>query len=159
VVHELVDQETGQNTHVGQAVLEHRARRRHFTEGGGCLVADHRATVLEHDIAARALGEAAGDLVVDDLVLLGVSALQLRRRQSITSTGTAAVKRRPSSVTQASSAPWVPAGVVDLLGGDGRCGGRRVAEQGLEPQLVGLSIRRRSDFWPNSWRWNQPAAG
>ena len=139
MVDELVDQETGQNTHVGQAVLEHGARRRHFTEAGGRLVLDHRAAVLQHHVAAGALGEAAGDLVIDDLVLLGVGTGELRRRQLDHLDRDVGTEAQPL-VGDAGLVPRLgyPAGVVDLLGGDDRRRRGGVAEQGLEPELVGV---------------------
>ena len=42
---------------------------------------EYRATILEYDVAARALRQLAGDLVIDNLVLISLRALQLWRRQ------------------------------------------------------------------------------
>ena len=156
VVNELVDQQTGQKTDVGQAALEHRARRRHLAEGGRRLVVHHRAAVLEHHVAARALRQAARDLVVDHLVLLGVRTGQLRRRQL--DHLDRHLRRKPQAlVADAGLIARLghPAGVVDLLGRYVRSRRGGVAEQRLEPELAGLSTNRRSDFWPNSWRLSQ----
>jgi len=75
---ELVQQHASNEADVGTAALDD-ARRRARTVQGLCVAAlDHRAHVLEHDKAARALRQTVADLLTDDLVLLGRQTLCLR---------------------------------------------------------------------------------
>ena len=77
MVAELVHQDTGQQTDIGEAPCKHRSRGRDFPQAGGVLVPPYRAAVLEHHITARTLGQTTGDLVIDHLVLIGIGALEL----------------------------------------------------------------------------------
>ncbi len=149
VVHELVDQQAGQEADVGQATLEHRARRRDFGQGRAGLVLDHWAAVLQHHVAARALRQAARDLVVDDLVLVGVGAGQLRRRQRDHLDRDVGAKAQ-ALVADAGRIARLghPPGVADLLGGDDRRRGGGVAEQRLEPELGGVIDQAALGFLP-----------
>jgi hypothetical protein len=66
VVGELVDQQAGHETHVGTAALDDPGGRARTGDGLGLLDLDHRAPVLEHDVAARTLGQSEALLVADD---------------------------------------------------------------------------------------------
>ena len=53
VVEEFVDQQPRQQADIGEAIVEHRSRRRHFGQACAGLVPDERAAILEHHVAAR----------------------------------------------------------------------------------------------------------
>ena len=80
VIEKLVDQQAGQETDIGQAALQHAARCRDLHQGRLALVPDHRSAVLQHHVATPALCQLVRDLVVDDLVLVGLRPMQLRCR-------------------------------------------------------------------------------
>ena len=67
VVGELVDQQPGDETHLGAAALDDTGRCTRAMDDLGALYLDHRAAVFEHDIAARTLGEPEALLVTDHL--------------------------------------------------------------------------------------------
>ena len=56
VIEELVDDQPGEEAHIGTPALQHRDRGRRTVQGLGVLALDERAHVLEDDVAARALG-------------------------------------------------------------------------------------------------------
>ena len=75
VVGKLVDQHSGDKTHVRSATLDHTHRRTRADDDLRRLELDHRAPVFEHDATARTLGEPIADLVIDDFVVFGCQAL------------------------------------------------------------------------------------
>ena len=68
VVEELVDDQAGEEAHIRAPALQHRRRGARTGQGGCLLELDHRAHVPEHHVAARALGQAMGHLLADDLI-------------------------------------------------------------------------------------------
>ena len=101
VVGKLVDEQSGDKTHVSAATLDHTHRRTRADDELCGLELDHRAPVFEHDAAARALGEPIADLVVDDFVVLRGQALgfgsaqfdELDRHPRLVEEGSALVAR------------------------------------------------------------------
>ena len=75
VPRELVDQQPGDEAHIGAAALDDAHRRRRTVQRLRLPQLDQRAHVLEHDIAARALRQAVAGLLADDLVVLGAEVL------------------------------------------------------------------------------------
>ena len=71
VIEELVDDQAGEKADIGAPAFEYARRGRGAGQGLGVLDLDDLAHVLEHHVAARALGEAVGDLLGDDIVGLG----------------------------------------------------------------------------------------
>lgn len=74
---ELVHQETGDETHIRAAAFQNADRGRQGQDLRRSLELDHRATILEHVIRTRALGNPVGDLLADDFVLIGREALDI----------------------------------------------------------------------------------
>lgn len=66
VIGEFVDQPARDETDVGTAGLDHTGGRAGTGDGLGLFDLDHRAPVLEHDVAAGALGQSVALLVTDD---------------------------------------------------------------------------------------------
>ena len=71
VVEELVDDQAGEEAHVGPPALKHAGRRRCTMQGGVVRALDDRTDVFQDDVAARALGEAVGDFLADDFIGVG----------------------------------------------------------------------------------------
>jgi hypothetical protein len=71
VVEKFVDDQAGEEADIGAPALQHARRGGGTGQGRGVLDLDDRSHVLEYHIAARALGEAVGDLLGNDLVGLG----------------------------------------------------------------------------------------
>ena len=67
----FVDQETGGEAHIGPTAFEDRRRGGHGVDRLAGFELDHRAAVLQYLVAPRALRQAVGDLLPDDLVLIG----------------------------------------------------------------------------------------
>ena len=65
VIAELVDQHPGEEADIGHALLEHVGRRRGGEDRQVIEQLVDRADVFEDHIAARALGQAIGDLLAD----------------------------------------------------------------------------------------------
>lgn len=72
MVAELVDENAGQQAHVGQAALKHRWRCRRAAELARVLALDHRPPVEEHHVGAGALGQTVGFFHADDRVAVGL---------------------------------------------------------------------------------------
>ena len=67
MVGKLVDQEAGDETHVGPAAFDDPDRGARTDDGVAGLELDHRPPVMEDDIAARPLREPVAVLVTDDV--------------------------------------------------------------------------------------------
>jgi hypothetical protein len=70
VVAELVGDNPRNEAHIGPAPLDDAHRGCRTGDHLGIAALDHRAHVLEDDVAARTLGEAVADLLADHLVLI-----------------------------------------------------------------------------------------
>ena len=80
VVEELLHQQPGDEAHIGDAARPQRARRGHRGEFAAWAMLEHRVHVIEHDIAGRALRQSIGVLFADQLVFVGVGAIEFRCR-------------------------------------------------------------------------------
>ena len=75
---ELVQRHAHDEADVGATALDDAHEGGRAVQSLCVAALDHRAHVLQHHEAARALRQAMADLLADDLVLLGCQALSLR---------------------------------------------------------------------------------
>ena len=103
------------------------------------LVLDHRPTIGEHDVAALPLGQLVGDLVVDELVMIGIRALPLRRRQLDRLDRDARIEAQ-AGIGHAGIAALLAlaTGVADLLDGRRRTGRCSITQQRARVELIGV---------------------
>src|SRR5690348_14472749 len=78
---EFVDQEPREKAHISAAALDHAGRSRRAVDRLSGAALHHRAHVLEDDVAAGPLSQAMGNLLADDLELVGIESLELRGAQ------------------------------------------------------------------------------
>jgi hypothetical protein len=138
VIEELVDDQPGEEAHIGTPALEHRRRGGRAGQGGRFHQLDHRAHVLEHHVAARTLSQAMGHLLADHRVGLGGQVGDLGVGQPD------GLHRHPRGIEEQGrlldlgtlAAPALVGG--DRLGGLGT--GRGAAQISAEGQLLGRGL-------------------
>jgi len=147
VIGEFVDQPASDETDVGTAGLDHTGGRAGTGDGLGLFDLDHRAPVLEHDVAAGALGQSVALLVTDDLEGVRSQPLGFGRGQFDHFDGTR-VSSKKGTLSSPVSGLFVAAHRV--WAATGRAGGTGASPGSMSsPRLIGPlppSTMRRSLF-------------
>jgi hypothetical protein len=78
VVGKFVDQQAGDEAHVGPAAVDDAGRCTGTDEFCSLLQLDHRPAILDHHVTPRPLGQAIAFLVADDLVVFAREAVGCR---------------------------------------------------------------------------------
>ncbi len=165
VVAELVHQQPRQEAHVGPAALEHPGWRRRAHDGRGArcginvFALDHRAHIVDHDVAAGSLRQAIAVLGTDELVLIRSETLNLGRQQlDNLNRNTASVKERDALCVPNIGRQITTRRAAHVRGTTFPSGAGPAAPAATSPSTIcrgSCKSFRRSLFCPNSCRSNQ----